>query len=352
MPSKKLFRFNLLRSPKGRKERHDVALPPSTTRPTNYRQTTNDATPPPAADKFKKSSGLFNKNKGPGGLEVQTATASSTSGPQDEVSVITPVTGLPPDSPDRVRNLPSLLPPVVASQYPPSRPNYNALYPGTSSYSPQSSPSRGDMRIHVPQGGSGSDHAEDDISVMTPVTGVPMSPEKKAENDRRRFMPPQILEEDDDESRELTVFEADDGGDDGSSGVNKNLNFMLSPRSSGSSPLFPTVFPKPQTKIGSISSKLLKSKKSWLTQTEYFQKAIDSAFAVIDADDSGDVTLEELYAGLLLIHLKMAIYVGAPACRPASKEYVTEIFHLLDTDNSGTLSKEEFTTVMKILYSQ
>ena len=35
----------------------------------------------------------------------------------------------------------------------------------------------------------------------------------------------------------------------------------------------------------------------------------------LSVDKSGDVTLEELYAGLLLIHLKMAIYVGAPACR-------------------------------------
>lgn len=38
--------------------------------------------------------------------------------------------------------------------------------------------------------------------------------------------------------------------------------------------------------------------------------------------------------------------------QPASREYVAEIFHLLDTDDSGTLTKEEFTIVMKILYSQ
>ena len=73
---------------------------------------------------------------------------------------------------------------------------------------------------------------------------------------------------------------------------------------------------------------------------------------MIDVDKSGDVTLEELYAGFLLIHLKMAVYVGAPACRPASKQYVSEIFQLLDKDDSGTLTKEEFATVMKILYSQ
>jgi len=110
---------------------------------------------------------------------------------------------------------------------------------------------------------------------------------------------------------------------------------------------------KSSTKKGNIAtSKLLKSKKSWLTQTGYFQKAIDSSFDMIDVDKSGDVSLEEMYAGLLLIHLQLAVYAGFPACRPASKEYVTEIFHLLDTDDSGTLGKEEFAEVIKILFSQ
>ncbi|EJK76732.1 hypothetical protein THAOC_01491 [Thalassiosira oceanica] len=48
----------------------------------------------------------------------------------------------------------------------------------------------------------------------------------------------------------------------------------------------------------------------------------------------------------------MVELIGAISCQPASKEYVSEIFELLDTDNSGTLSKDEFRTVMKILYSQ
>ena len=64
-----------------------------------------------------------------------------------------------------------------------------------------------------------------------------------------------------------------------------------------------------------ILSKLVQRKSSWLTQTEYFRNAVNSSFDKIDVDKSGDVTLEELYAGLLLIHLKFAIYVGAPACR-------------------------------------
>jgi len=97
---------------------------------------------------------------------------------------------------------------------------------------------------------------------------------------------------------------------------------------------------------------LRKITRSLFTRTTYFQRLVDSSFDMVDVDKSGDVTLEELYSGLLLIHLKLAVYAGAPACRPASMAYVTEIFHLLDVDSSGSLSKEEFATVIKILYSQ
>ena len=76
------------------------------------------------------------------------------------------------------------------------------------------------------------------------------------------------------------------------------------------------------TPIPASSSNLLQdrqsSSSSWLTRTKYFQKAIDSSFEMIDVDKSGDVSLEELYAGLLLIHLNMAVYVGPPACRVRS----------------------------------
>ena len=38
--------------------------------------------------------------------------------------------------------------------------------------------------------------------------------------------------------------------------------------------------------------------------------------------------------------------------QPASKKYVSEVFHIVDTDNSGTLDRKEFAIVMQILYSQ
>jgi len=98
--------------------------------------------------------------------------------------------------------------------------------------------------------------------------------------------------------------------------------------------------------------RLAKKSASILTKTTFFSNIVNSSFESVDVDKSGGVTLEELYSGLLLIHLKMAVYVGAPACRPASKKYVTEVFHIVDTDGSGTLDREEFALVMQILYSQ
>lgn len=53
-----------------------------------------------------------------------------------------------------------------------------------------------------------------------------------------------------------------------------------------------------------------------------------------------------------MIHLKLAAYAGPAACRPATKEYVDNMFDTLDQDRNGTLDKEEFSTLMTILCSQ
>ena len=58
---------------------------------------------------------------------------------------------------------------------------------------------------------------------------------------------------------------------------------------------------------------------------------------------------------IIIIFATVFILIGSLSkytWQPASKEYVTEIFHLLDTDDSGTLGKEEFAEVIKILFSQ
>jgi hypothetical protein len=96
---------------------------------------------------------------------------------------------------------------------------------------------------------------------------------------------------------------------------------------------------------------VLRRSDSYLTRTTYFHRLVQSTFITMDTNHSNTVSCDELYAGMLLMHLHMAIYVGASACKPASRDYVNEIFILLDVNNSGVLEFEEFTSGMKILYS-
>lgn len=96
---------------------------------------------------------------------------------------------------------------------------------------------------------------------------------------------------------------------------------------------------------------VLRRSDSYLTRTTYFHRLVQSSFIAMDTNHSNTVSCDELYAGMLLVHLHMAIYVGASACKPASRDYVNEIFILLDVNNSGVLELEEFISGMKILYS-
>lgn len=98
--------------------------------------------------------------------------------------------------------------------------------------------------------------------------------------------------------------------------------------------------------------KRVQQSKTFLSKSRRFQELVDWAFDVVDIDGSGEVGPKELYSGLLLIHLKLAAYVGPAACRPATREYVMQIFTLMDTDDSKSLDREEFGMVMTLLCSQ
>jgi Ca2+-binding EF-hand superfamily protein len=77
----------------------------------------------------------------------------------------------------------------------------------------------------------------------------------------------------------------------------------------------------------------------------------NAAFAVVDADESGEVDEKELYSGLLLIHLKLGCYAGPAACRPVDRQRVRAVFQKMDVDHSGTLDRDEFREVMMVLCS-
>mmetsp|Transcript_8015 Transcript_8015/g.14876 ORF Transcript_8015/g.14876 Transcript_8015/m.14876 type:complete len:534 (-) Transcript_8015:337-1938(-) len=318
------------------------------------------------------------KVKSPGGLEVQayyhansnnhlvdSSTSPSGGGVlyhNDDVSVMTPVTGLQPDSPDRFRRLNGLHCGFDPHPHPDSsarNDENDTNYGGAADYF-YGTPSRGKgvnvngMKVGVPvitpedvddDGKNNNRNYSRNNNNHTTTTGKGATGRDGGK--RRRLSPPPMLlpgYDDDDNSREPSIYEDLSAVGSGNTPYYKASKASPSSQNSSSN--------SSMSKSNSKLTNLLQTKSSWLTQTRYFQKVVDWSFDVIDSDDSGDVSLEELYSGLLLVHLKFAVYVGAPACRPASREYVAEIFHLLDTDDSGTLTKEEFTIVMKILYSQ
>lgn len=62
----------------------------------------------------------------------------------------------------------------------------------------------------------------------------------------------------------------------------------------------------------------VKMRSSILTRSRAFRRLTKWAFEQVESNQSGTVDKKELYAGLLLIHLKLAIYAGPAACKVSS----------------------------------
>jgi len=88
------------------------------------------------------------------------------------------------------------------------------------------------------------------------------------------------------------------------------------------------------------------SKSNWLSRTKNFQSLVQTTFTIIDTNSSGYVDENELYYGLLLIHLHLTKYLGAAACKLPMRGFVIEVFNEMDTDKSGEISKEEFSKII------
>ena len=91
---------------------------------------------------------------------------------------------------------------------------------------------------------------------------------------------------------------------------------------------------------------------SFLTRTPAFQRLAKSAFDECDADSTGAINKTELYAGILLVHVKLAKYAGAAACYPPTRQVIDTLFDASDADQSGSIEEEEFKRILMICCAQ
>ena len=91
---------------------------------------------------------------------------------------------------------------------------------------------------------------------------------------------------------------------------------------------------------------------SFLTGTAAFQRLAKSAFHECDVDSTGAINKTELYAGILLVHVKLAKYAGAAACYPPTRQVIDALFDASDADKSGSIEEDEFKRILMICCAQ
>jgi hypothetical protein len=108
--------------------------------------------------------------------------------------------------------------------------------------------------------------------------------------------------------------------------------------------------PLPASSSRKVNKVAQTAEHGWLFRNKRFQSMCNAVFEAVDTDGSGSIDEKELYAGLLLIHLKLGAYAGPAACRPLGRDRCQKVFEDMDTDNSGSLDQEEFRLVMIYLF--
>jgi len=103
-----------------------------------------------------------------------------------------------------------------------------------------------------------------------------------------------------------------------------------------------------QTKLKRTSAE----KENFITRTKFFKGMAKRVFNDLDADGSGELDIDELYSGILMVHLQLAKFFGSAACKPPTRETVQNMFFDFDDDNSGSLNVEEFLAMCVLLVGQ
>jgi hypothetical protein len=87
-----------------------------------------------------------------------------------------------------------------------------------------------------------------------------------------------------------------------------------------------------------------------LVESAAFKGLSEWAFSVCDSEGDGKIHREELYTGVLLVHLHLAKYVGVAACQPLNRTQVGELFDTAASHNNAkTIGQREFEDI--VMYS-
>ena len=87
----------------------------------------------------------------------------------------------------------------------------------------------------------------------------------------------------------------------------------------------------------------------WMTNTPFFEWLVNEAWEIIDDSRDGRVDEAELYAGLLICHIRIAQYAGIVACFPPSRASCDRTFQQMDANNNKYLNRQEFKRVMDVM---
>jgi hypothetical protein len=88
-----------------------------------------------------------------------------------------------------------------------------------------------------------------------------------------------------------------------------------------------------------------KNQPRWMSSPA-FRGLTAWAFDVCDHDKNGKVYKEDLYTGVLLVHLHLAKYFGIAAANPLNRTQVEDIFERIDVDERGWVDFTAFQDIV------
>jgi hypothetical protein len=66
--------------------------------------------------------------------------------------------------------------------------------------------------------------------------------------------------------------------------------------------------------VTTVASERAAKVSNWFTKSRAFTRLVDWAYGVCDKGKTNHISSEQLYSGLLLVHLNLAKYFGSAAC--------------------------------------